>query len=297
MKASIVITNWNGKKILEKNLPSVITASKNKINKISEIILVDDHSSDESVTFLEKNYPEVKLIRHTKNRGFAFASNHVVRMAKSELIVLLNNDVFVAEDFLGSVFRHFRDDGVFAVSLHERGGSCATISFVDGFLHHEPGSAMNKAVDTAWVSGGSSVIRKSIWKKLGGFDDELFAPFYWEDVDLGYRAHKHGYKLVWEPKAHVVHNHETTINEHSFSEKYMNSVKQRNQLLFLWKNITSKNLFHKHLKGLLKRCLKHPGYLKVVFLALQKRKLVLRKRQEEGQKSIVSDEAVFAKFN
>jgi len=297
MNASIIITNWNGKNILEKNLPSVVVASKNKINRISEIIIVDDYSSDNSVEFIKKNFPEIKLICHTQNRGFAYASNHGVRMASSKLVVLLNNDVSVSSNFLEYVFGHFKDENIFAVSLHERGGFPATIEFKNGFLHHEPGQKSFNATPTAWISGGSGMFRKSIWKKLGGFDSELFVPFYWEDTDLGYRAHKHGYELLWEPKAQVIHNHETTINTGNFNIGYMNRVKERNELLFLWKNITSKNLFRKHLRGLLSRSIKHPGYIKIIFLALRKRKLVLKRRQKEMQQSTVSDEAVFAKFN
>lgn len=297
MKASVVITNWNGRHILEKNLPSVIAASKNKANKISEIIIVDDFSSDDSVRFIEKNYPKIKLIRHTKNRGFAFASNHGVRMAKSELVVLLNNDVSVAKDFLVSAFKHFEEDNIFAVGLHELGGLYATIDFREGFLHHEPGKKTNKITQTAWVSGGSCVVRKVIWRELGGFDYKLFAPFYWEDTDLGYRALKRGYQLLWDPEANVIHNHETTISVSNFDRVYIDRIKERNELLFLWKNIHSKSLFKKHLKGLLKRVLRHPGYLRIIWLALGKRKLVAKRRQQEKREANVSDEAVFAKFN
>ncbi len=84
---SIVIPNWNGRALLEKNLPSILLAKKNKKNRILEIIIVDDGSTDDSVPFLKKEYAtSIRLIKHTKNRGFASAVNNGVRMAKGAYV-------------------------------------------------------------------------------------------------------------------------------------------------------------------------------------------------------------------
>jgi len=82
LSVSIVIPNYNGELILSKNLPVVIRASKNPKNHIIEIIIVDDKSTDNSVNFIKSNFPQIKLIKHTANRGFYCAVNTGVRMAK-----------------------------------------------------------------------------------------------------------------------------------------------------------------------------------------------------------------------
>lgn len=292
---SIVIPNFNGEKLLLKNLPFVIKASKNLDNKIKEIIVVDDSSTDKSVEIIKREFPEVRLIQHRINRGFSAAVNTGVRTAKSDLVCLLNTDVLPTENFLVNAITHFKDPKVFAVSLSEKGFSWARGYFKDGFVEHEPGPATQKPHTTFWVSGGSGVFRRDYWMKLKGMDEKLFSPFYWEDVDLSYRAAKRGWKLLWEPKSKVLHEHEATIGKLPIDKK--RTIQERNQLIFIWKNVTSPNLFKKHLIGLVKRVARHPGYARIVLLALLKAKYILAERKKEKNQSKVSDEAVFARFS
>lgn len=291
---SVIIPNYNGESLIVKNLPKMLEAKGFSENRIIEIIVVDDASSDASVKVLKKNFPEVKLIKHSKKRGFSCSVNMGVRMAKGNLVVLLNTDVVPKKDFLVSTFTHFKDKEVFAVSFNEKNYSWAKGSFVNGFIKHEPGKKTKKAHITFWASGGSAVFRRSIWMNLQGMDEKLFSPFYWEDIDLSYRALKRGYKIFWEPKALVDHEHESTISK--FSKSYVQRIRERNELLFIWKNITSKNLTNKHLKGLISRVLKKPGYIRIVFMSLAKIKTVLKRRRFEIKESKVSDEVIFARF-
>ena len=145
-----------------------------------------------------------------------------------------------------------------------------------------------------YVSGGSGVFRKSIWQELGGMDEKLLSPFYWEDIDLCYRATKRGYINLWEPNGKVVHQHESTISK--FPKKYVARVKERNQLLMLWKNIHSRNLIKKHLLGLISRSFKHPGYIRIIIMALGRFSIMLKARTKEIKESKVSDETIFAQF-
>jgi len=295
MKVSIIIPNWNGKALLEKNLPSVITASNNLKNLVSEIIVVDDASTDDSVNFLKEKYNrEIRLIKHTSNRGFSASVNTGVRMARSALVCLLNTDVTVQKDFLAHVFPHFKDNNVFAVSLHEKGYGFSKGKFENGFITHSPGGQPKGAVETFWVSGGSGVFRRSQWLKLKGLDEALYVPFYWEDLDICYRAQKRGLTLYWEPKAIVVHKHESTIKK--LNHKYVSRIQERNQLLFIWKNLTSQSLKKRHFTGLLRRLISHPGYIKIVLAALSKYGRVRKLRKKEKKEARVSDEAIFARF-
>ena len=295
---SIIIPNWNGQELLEKNLPLILEAKKNKANNIKEIIIIDDKSSDDSVKFILKNYSrEVRVIKHTKNRGFSASVNTAARMAKYDLLCLLNSDVAPEKDFFEKLIDNFNNEKVFAVSLHEKGFGPALGKFTDGFIVHEPVAEKNNSEETFWVSGGSGVFRRSYWMDLGGLDEKLFSPFYWEDVDISYRGLKRGYKLLWESKSLVFHEHEVTVNKSRFSKRSRQVIQERNQLLFVWKNLTSKPLFKKHLKGLLNRIRSHPGYIKVVIAALLKINTIKVERKKEIKESVVSDEAIFSMFN
>ena len=295
LTVSVVIPNYNGEGLLRKNLGYLIKAYKRKENCIEEIILVDDASQDSSVEFAKRNFPEIKLIKHKINRGFACTSNTGVRSAKSKLICLLNNDVIVQDNFLEAALHHFRNNQIFGVSLHERGYGWAKAKFESGFINHKGMKASDDVENTFWISGGSGVFRKSYWLKLGGFDDKLFK-FYWEDIDLSYRALKRGYKLVWEPKAKVIHEHESTTSK-TFSKTKLTRMQEINQLVFIWKNLTSANLFRKHLVGLFSRISRHPGNLIIFLGALTKTRKIIRARKREKKETSVSDEAIFVKFS
>ncbi len=295
---TVVIPNWNGEILLQQNLPKVLAAKNNKKNRIKEIIIVDDASTDNSVKLLKKNFSNnIRLFQHKENRGFAAAVNLGVRMAKTELVCLLNSDVIPSENFLVKALPHFHNIKVFGVSLAEEGYGPAIGQYLNGYIEHNDNKDAKITSNTFWLSGGSCVLSRKIWMKLKGFDEELFHPFYWEDVDLSYRAMKRGYKLLWEPDAKVIHKHETTISKTTSAKKRKILIVERNQLLFIWKNITSKNMFRKHRIGLVKRVLRHPGYIRVIMLALKKRKLIQKRRKIEIKQSKISDEAIFANFN
>jgi GT2 family glycosyltransferase len=294
MNVSVVIPNVNGQELMKKNLPSLFDAVKYKNNKIIEVIVIDDGSSDNSVVFLQKNYRQIKLIKHTKNRGFSASVNTGVRVAKGDLILLLNTDVIPSKKFLEKVLPLFRKKDVFAVSLHEDGYGPAKGFFEDGYIQLAMGAENDQTQPSFYVSGGSGVFRKSIWRELGGMDDKLFSPFYWEDIDLCYRAAKRGYKNLWCSDGLVVHKHESTISK--FPKKYVEKIKERNQLLCLWKNIHSNMLMLKHISGLLNRIAIHPGYVRILLMTIPKLKLLFKSRNREFKESKISDEAIFAQF-
>ncbi|MCL5091054.1 MAG: glycosyltransferase [Patescibacteria group bacterium] len=134
MDVSIIITCWNGKKLLEKNLPAVIKAAKNPRNRIKEILVVDDASLDDSVKFLEENFPETKVIRQPKNFGYAVTCNTGVKMAKNELVAILNLDVVPSINFLESVFPLLANKKVFAVSFNEGQFGPGNLVWENGFF-------------------------------------------------------------------------------------------------------------------------------------------------------------------
>jgi GT2 family glycosyltransferase len=289
---SVVIPNYNGAHLLRKNLPSVIAAMAEPANAIAEIVVVDDKSLDNSVEVIRKEFPAIRLFCHTKRRGVSAGMNTGVRAARGNLIALINTDVSVSKDFLVHVLPHFDNPKIFAVSLKEKDYSWASAKFDDGFISFGRGKSQNVARNTFWVSGGSGVFRRNLWVKLGGMDEKMYSPYYHEDVDLSYRAQKRGFMVIWEPRAVVIHEHESTVRNENPKKKSL--IQQRNQLLFIWKNVTSTRMFRKHLKGLSAYVLRHPGYVRVLLIALRKFPLVLKARKREKKEAKISDEAIFA---
>lgn len=260
-KVTVIIPNYNGKNLLAKNLPKVIATCPR-----SEIIVVDDASGDGSASFVKENFKRVKVIINHKNLGFAQAVNIGAKNAKGDYLLLLNTDVAPKEGFLNEALKHFKikrhpriqrhpggDRGeLFAVGLadqsHEdgkiitrgRGGA----KFTKGFLSHF--KAESKAGESLWVSGGSSLIDKNKFQDLRGFD-LVYAPFYWEDIDLCYRARKLGYTCLFEPKAEVDHLHQEGAIKKHYSDKFIKTISYRNQFIFVWKNISDYFLLFMHI--------------------------------------------------
>lgn len=245
MTITIAIPNYNGEKLLPVNLPNILAAGAD------EVLINDDGSQDNSIKIIQENFPEVKLLISKQNKGFISSVNKLFNEASGEIVVLLNNDVLVDKNFLPPLIKHFTNKKIFAVNCHEKGSGWGKGQWKDGFYEFVETKEDSLVHKSAWVSGGSAAFNKKIWQELGGLDP-LFVPFYWEDVDLSFRALKAGLEIFWEPKSLVDHQHGTTISKF-YSGKFVTRVQQRNQLLFIWKNITSSNLLSDHFRNLIKR--------------------------------------------
>lgn len=246
-KISVVIPNYNGKNLLSKNLPKVITNCPG-----AEIIVVDDASVDGSVSMLHKKFKKVKTIKLKKNVGFAKAANTGVMATSNDLVLLINSDVAPQKYFLNSTLKYFKDKTTFAVALqdysHENGNIITKgrggATFKRGFFNHFP-LTLNRG-ETLWVSGGSGLFSKNKFLQLNGFD-QIFKPFYWEDIDLSFRAWKSGYKCYFEPLARVDHFHDEGAIAKQNSKLFIKAVSYKNQFLFVWKNINDVNMSLLHL--------------------------------------------------
>jgi GT2 family glycosyltransferase/glycosyltransferase involved in cell wall biosynthesis len=242
--ASAVIPNWNGKELLEKYLPSVVEAFAG--NAANEIIVVDNGSTDGSAEFVRTAFPQVKLVALEANLGFGEGSNAGFRAAVNHIVVLLNSDMRVAPDFLAPLLDGFREPGVFAVSCQiffsdaskPREETGLTQGWwEDGGLRvrHRIDPAVTDLFPCFYGGGGSCAFDREKFLELGGFDP-LLAPFYLEDGDLGYMAWKRGWKVLYQPRSVVYHEHRGTIGKR-FTEEYIQEVLKKNFLLFCWKNI------------------------------------------------------------
>jgi GT2 family glycosyltransferase/glycosyltransferase involved in cell wall biosynthesis len=302
-KASIIIPNWNGRELLEQCLPSVIEATRGH-----EIIVVDNHSTDGSVRFLKANYPEVKVLELDRNRGFAGGCNAGAVESQNEIIVFLNNDMIVDQGFLRPLLDGFEDETVFAVSSQiyfwdaekRREETGQTRGFLKlGFLqvvHDEPGNA-DRVRPVLYAGGGSSAFDKNEFLALGGFD-ELYQPFYWEDTDVSYRAWKRGWKVLFEPRSVVHHQHRGTIGK-TYDEGFTHKAVNRNHFLFMWKNFTDPSLLLLHPFVLLGRLawnytLGNFTYLAAFWGAVSQLGEVWRRRARENRQRKLSDREVLA---
>jgi GT2 family glycosyltransferase len=238
LSVSFIIPNFNGRDLLDRLLPRLLT-----IYPDAEVIVVDDNSADNSSMLVKQSYKQVRLIQKKQTTGFGSTCNLGAKQAKGEILVFLNTDILPRQDFLKPVLDHFNNPKLFAVGFcdlsHENNkiikrGS-GGIVFKKGFLlHYKKKTDLQK---TAWVSGGSGAFRKDIFLKMGGFN-ELYDPFYWEDIDLSYRALKSGFQLLFEPKAEVDHFHKQGSIAKNFKDWKIKTISYRNQLIFVWKNIT-----------------------------------------------------------
>jgi GT2 family glycosyltransferase len=235
LSVSIVIPNWNGIELLKKHLPTVIKNSDG-----ARIIIVDDHSTDDSVSYLERIFSDILVVRKDRHEGFASTVNAGVQEANTDIVVLLNTDIEPEKGFLQPLLSHFSDPDVFAVGCMDKSMENGKVVlrgrgigwWEKGFYIHKRGEV--DKTDTAWVSGGSGAFRRSMWNELGGMDT-FFNPFYWEDIDLSYRARKAGWKTLFEPKSIVVHFHEQGKIKKDFSDKEIKRIAFRNQFYFIWK--------------------------------------------------------------
>ncbi|MBA3723916.1 MAG: glycosyltransferase family 2 protein [Candidatus Levybacteria bacterium] len=280
MNISIIIPNYNGEKILQKNLPHVLAAMKGYKDGKVEIIIPNDPSTDKSseviadfIKSIKDSHITGKTIENTKKEdsGFSKNVNRGVKMATGDILILFNSDVRPYKDFLAPLLAHFADEKVFAVGCMDESIEIdktvlrgrAVGYWARGFLHHKAGDVTK--TNTLWASGGSSAFRRSIWDRIGGLDN-LFNPFYWEDIDLSYRALKSGYKVVFEPKSLVVHEHEEGAIKTKFKPKHIQKIAYRNQFLFIWKNITDRSLLASHVLWLPYHLLKAVGRRDFVFI-------------------------------
>lgn len=235
---SIVIPNYNGKKLLEKNLPFAIEAAKKATNDF-EIIIADDFSNDDSISFIKNNYPEIKLVIGDKNVGFAGNANRGVFAASKELIFLLNTDVKLTENYFEFLLPHFKDENLFGVMgalTTENTGEIqdgakypkwkgAQLNFTLNYIFKE-----NKPALSLFLSGANALVNREKIQSIGGFN-ELFNPFYFEDAELGLRTWRMGWKNIFEPRAICFHEVSSTIKSHHKKQKIKITARRNKMLL------------------------------------------------------------------
>ncbi|MEK7495042.1 MAG: glycosyltransferase [Patescibacteria group bacterium] len=263
-----------------------------------EVIIMNDYPLENITKQVKKIYPESIVVNNKKNLGFAGNVNRGVLKATRNYIFLINSDVVIKDNsFLKSLEYFIKDQKLFAVGFAqiEKDGKIVGANrayFQNGFINHshQQVTSHQQLISNFWAEGGSSIFNKKLFIDLGLLD-ELFNPFYWEDIDLSYRAWKAGYKILYDPNIKVEHHHESTIGKY-FDKSKILKIAFRNQLIFHWKNLTDKDLILKHLFNIPKFIFV-PGF----FDALVKLPKVLKSRKKTVKLFKKTDKEILDLFN
>ena len=243
---TLIITNWNGSDLLQECLPSVIRATELDLDHTYEIMVIDDCSNDKSLEVLAKEFPTVRREKTPKNLGFQGANNFAVGLAKSPVVMPMNNDIKLHEKALIYLAPYFDNSDVFAVSgkffdfdkttflYGNRGGYFEKGHF---YLFEKPSEDSSQ---TLFACGGAFMVDRKRYLELGGFDT-MYHPLYYEEIDLSYRALKRGWKVHYEPRSIAYHKVQATITKQNKRRK-ISWISARNNYLFVWRNILDRNL-------------------------------------------------------
>lgn len=241
-KVTLVIPNYNGIQFLDPCLNSV---AHQTILADLEVLVIDNGSTDGSMDCLEERFPWVRPISLDENYGFCRAVNEGIRAAKSEFIILLNNDTTIEPEFCEELLTAIqKDTKIF---------SCAA-KMIQSSDHSRLDDAGNFYCALGWAfarakgksselysynqkifasCGGAAIYRKSVFEEIGDFDEEHFA--YLEDIDIGYRAQIYGYENWYIPKAQVYHVGSGTTG--SRYNEFKIGYSARNNVYLIYKNM------------------------------------------------------------
>lgn len=254
IKIAVVILNWNGGKLLQQFLPSVISHSNYPGTKI---LVADNGSTDESILVLKKNFPEVEILDLKQNFGFAKGYNEALQQIDAEYYVIMNSDVELDENWMQPVMDMLeKDNSIGAVqprilSYHEKNSfeyAGAAGGFIDwyGFpfcrgrifdsIEKDTGQ-YEQAIDIFWGSGACLIIRAELFHKAGGFDEDFWA--HMEEIDLCWRIKNMGYRIVVCPESKVYHLGGGSLPYGNPMKLYLNF---RNNLSLLYKNLPGNRL-------------------------------------------------------
>lgn len=253
MKIAVVILNWNGVKLLEQFLPSVVQYSSE-----ATVFVADNASTDDSISFVKENFPTVQILKNEYNFGFAQGYNEALKNVDAAIFALVNSDIEVTENWLQPIIETFKNEPKTAIiqpkildykrkEYFEYAGAGG--GFIDKYgypfcrgrifetLEKDKGQ-YNDTCEIFWASGACFFIRSSVYKELNGFDADFFA--HQEEIDLCWRAFNNNHIVKYNGNSTVYHVGGATLKEENPKKTFLNF---RNSLLMLTKNLPKESLF------------------------------------------------------
>ncbi|HCY45343.1 MAG TPA: dTDP-Rha--alpha-D-GlcNAc-pyrophosphate polyprenol alpha-3-L-rhamnosyltransferase [Flavobacteriales bacterium] len=245
-ETAVVILNFNGRKLLETYLPSVVKHSHQ-----AEVIIIDNASTDESILYLNEFYPTLQIVSLDKNLGYAGGYNHGLKFLNNKNFLLLNSDVEVTENWLGPILEfHQSHENVGCIqpkildwndkSKFEYAGAAGgfmdkdLFAFCRGRMLSElevDSGQYDEPLEVFWASGASLFISSAVFNDIGGFDEDFFA--HMEEIDLCWRLQNKGYTNYCVPQSSVYHLGGGTLSQQNSHKTYLNF---RNNLFIITKN-------------------------------------------------------------
>jgi O-antigen biosynthesis protein len=255
--ATLLVLNYNGKDLLERNAPHLLAAIE-RSGRPHQLLVVDNGSTDGSSEFL-RGLRGVDVVELPRNYFFSGGNNRGIPHARHDIVVLLNTDMRVEPDFLDPLLAPFQaDPDVFCVASQilmagprQEETGLTRGRFENGriSLRHDPvPDDARELIPILWGGGGACAFDKHKYLALGGLD-ELYDPFYCEDADLSLRAWARGWTAYLQPTSRVWHEHRTT-SRRVFGEKFVNETVRRNLLLLHWVNIRDPRVLAEHVRSL-----------------------------------------------
>jgi len=316
VKIAIVILNWNGKQLLETFLPSVLSFSKE-----ATVYVADNASTDDSVSFLTENFPEVNIIQNKTNGGYAKGYNEALKNLEEDILVLLNSDVEVTQNWLSPITEAFKTTPNLVAAQPKildyknkdyfeyagaAGGYIDKLGYpfcrgrIFNTIEKDTGQ-YNDEKTIFWASGACLFIKKDAFEKANGFDEDFFA--HQEEIDLCWRLQSNGGVIKYIGTSKVYHVGGATLATENPKKTFYNF---RNTLLMLLKNIKGPKVFFillirmlldglaaiqfliqgkfKHIGAIFKA---HLSFYTLFYTFLKKRKLYASNFEYFNKKSVV----------
>lgn len=245
MRLSIIVPNYNGASFFAELLDTLrsLTSDASDTPGSTEVIVVDDASTDESWSILNERYGgDFKLLRNDSNAGFSRTVNRGIREAEGDFVALVNTDIICSTDIFGELLKYLEEGGdssrktfsvsplIFNKALNEVENYTALI-YNRGVLwlkRMRIDTLNTKTYDKAVICGAFVICRGDLLRQLGGLDED-YSPFYWEDIDLGLRAERLGYENRVVANLRVIHNHSRSISP-KYSDRDKRHIMLRNQI-------------------------------------------------------------------
>jgi hypothetical protein len=251
LKTAIVILNWNGKKLLEQFLPSIVKFSSDE----AEIYVADNASEDTSISYIKHHFPSVKIVKNTENGGYAKGYNDALQKIDADIYCLINSDVEVTLNWLNPILTVFNTDENTAIiqpkilafkdkTNFEYAGAAGGFIDLYGYPYcrgrvfndiEKDRNQFNDISEIFWASGACFFIRSKVYHQLNGFDEDYFA--HQEEIDLCWRTQNIGYQVKYVGTSKVFHVGGATLKETDPQKTFLNF---RNSLLNVVKNVPKK---------------------------------------------------------
>jgi len=308
---SFVIVSWHGKSSLAQSLPALLQAARVHGGDHEVIVVLDHESNDGTRDLLQKSFPEVTLLQAQTSLYFGAATRLGIQKATRDIVVLINNDTIVDEDFLAPLLKAFEDPAVFGAASQVRASSAQARETGKTRAYFKGGDIVwaqegiltvedsQDYCPVSWLHRGAMALdrRKYLW--LLGLDD-LYDPGYFENADLSHRAWKVGWKCLLALNSRVSHEHQFKVPRGG--EEFIHLIVRRNAYVFFWKNIDDVPMLMKHCLTSVSRRMRRarasgisePVEMRSLLAALKRLPVILRRRLVAARSAIRTDREIFA---